>query len=79
MSSVTDDLKQVLQVLPYGDRADLVHFLVDSLNGEFPVPDPSSRESLDETLKRRLKEIQCGVAVGEPAFEAIARLRAQRP
>lgn len=75
MTPVAEQLKRVLRELPHGDRAELIHFLVDSLAGDNPPVHSDGGEQFDEMLQRRLDEALKGLADLEPASDGIARLR----
>jgi len=69
----TDELKTQLLQLPNDVRADLAFALLQSLDGA----ETGSKESLRETLQHREREILDGTAVGNPAEEVFARLKAK--
>ena len=70
----TDQLKDQLSRLPIKTRAELAHFLIESLNGE---PDDDWEAAWEVELDRRMAEIEKGTVVGIPAEEAFAALRAK--
>ena len=72
MSVAAEKLKSQLAGLPTGDRAELAHFLILSLEG---VSDPEAEGLWDAELKRREQEILDGTAQGEPWENVSAELR----
>jgi len=72
MTEVAEQIKGVLLVLPPGDRAELAHFLVSSLDLPF---DPDVETAGDAELARRAADIAGGKVVGKPADQVFAELR----
>jgi putative addiction module component (TIGR02574 family) len=74
MTSVAERLKRELAALPVDDRAELAAYLIRTLDSR---TDPDAEAAWDVELQRRVEEIRSGVAVGEPADDVFARLRAR--
>ncbi len=72
MTPAAEQLKPQLMALSAADRADLIRFLIDTLEGE---ADADAEAAWDAELARREAEIRSGKVVGEPAGEVLARLR----
>ncbi len=72
----TDQLKDQLSRLPIKTRAELAHFLIESLDGE---ADDDWEATWEVELDRRMAEIENGTVVGIPADEVFAALRAKHP
>ena len=70
----TDQLKDQLGRLPIKTRAELAHFLIESLDGE---PDDDWEAAWDAELARRMESVENGTVVGIPADEVFAALRAK--
>ncbi len=70
----TDQLKDQLSRLPIKTRAELAHFLIESLDGE---PDDDWEAAWEVELDRRMAEIENGTVAGIPADEVFAALRAK--
>ena len=70
--SVGIELRTQLAALPVTERAELVSFLIESLDGE---THPDAADLWRTELNRRAKEIQNGSAIGEPADIVLDRLR----
>ena len=68
----TDQLKDQLSRLPIKTRAELAHFLIESLDGE---TDDDWEAAWEVELDRRMAEIENGTVVGIPADEVFAALR----
>lgn len=75
MQPSVDQLKATLAGLPSADRAELAHYLLDSLD---TAEDDASSAWHDE-LNRRVEEIRNGKAVGTPLEVVIAELRERYP
>ena len=69
-----DQLKDQLSRLPIKTRAELAHFLIESLDGE---PDDDWEAAWEVELDRRMAEVENGTVVGIPADEVFAALRAK--
>ncbi len=72
MTEAAEKLKAELAALPVEDRAELAHFLLESIDEE---TDPEAEAAWDAELARRAEEIKSGKAVGVPGEEALRRLR----
>jgi putative addiction module component (TIGR02574 family) len=72
MTEAAEKLKAELGRLPAQDRAELAHFLLDSLEEE---ADPDVEAAWDAELVRREAEIRSGKATGEPADKVFGELR----
>ena len=68
---MTDQLKAQIDQLPAEERAELAHYLIQSLDQE---ADPGAEAAWDAELSRRVEEIRCGNAPGEAAETVFARL-----
>ena len=73
MTELAERMKHELSRLAPHERAELAQFLIHSLDSEV---DADAEAAWDAELARRLDEIKCGKAVGEPAESALANLRA---
>lgn len=71
MTAIAEKLKSELVELPAKERAQLAHFLIQSLP---PPPALSEREFAAE-LEKRAGEIRQGKAKGDPVEKVIAELR----
>ena len=72
MSATAERLKTELASLALEERAELAHFLIESLDEE---ADDDSEAAFNAELARRGAEIRSGQAIGEPADKVIAELR----
>ncbi len=72
MSVTAEKLRTELSNLSDADRAELAHFLINSLD---QGSDADAEEAWDAELARRAQEIKSGQAVGEPAEKVFADLR----
>jgi putative addiction module component (TIGR02574 family) len=72
MTQAAEKLRAELAALPLGDRADLAHFLIRTLDEE---EDADAEAAWDAELARRDAEIKSGTAEWRPAEEVFARLR----
>ena len=72
----TDQLKVQLSRLPIKTRAELGHFLIESLDGE---PDDDWEAAWDAELARRMESVENGTAVPIAGEEVFARWRAKYP
>ncbi len=75
MSSVIEDWKARLVTLAQGERAELAHFLLSSLEPE----DEGVEAAWDLEASRRVQEIQSGTARGRSADEYLSELRERYP
>jgi putative addiction module component (TIGR02574 family) len=71
MSPSLEQIKSTLSGLPISERAELAHFLLDSLESA----DEGVAEAWRDELARRVAEIRSGKVVGKPIEEVLARLR----
>jgi len=72
MTQIAERLKSELSQLSTVERAELAHFLLDSLPDD---TEPIDDDAWDAELMRRFEEIKNGTAIGEPASSVIAELR----
>ena len=75
MTPTLQNLKDAAATLPAEDRAELAHFLLESLE---PVEEGWA-DAWREELSRRMEEIRTGKAMGIPAEDVLARLRERYP
>jgi putative addiction module component (TIGR02574 family) len=75
MSSVIDNWKTQLIIPPPGDRVELAHFLLASLEPE----DDGVEAAWDAEASRRAEDIRSGRAVGRPVDDLLAELRERYP
>jgi putative addiction module component (TIGR02574 family) len=76
MTEAVERLKAELGVLSKQERAELVHFLIRSLDqGE----DADAEAAWDMELARRAAEIESGQVVGKPAAQVFAEIREKYP
>jgi len=73
MSPATEQLKSTLSSLPEEERAELVHFLIQTLETGF---DADIEQAWAAELDRRMDDIDSGREIGIPADVASARARA---
>jgi putative addiction module component (TIGR02574 family) len=66
------ELKEELKCLPARQRAELAHFLIESLDQD---QDPAAEAAWERELERRITEIKSGQAHGIPADEVFAKIR----
>jgi putative addiction module component (TIGR02574 family) len=71
MHSDLNPLRDQLLNLPAPQRAELAHFLLESLEDEEAGADAVWREE----IKRRIEEIKSGKVTGKPAEEVFSRIR----
>jgi putative addiction module component (TIGR02574 family) len=72
MTESAERIKQQLAHLSLRDRAELAHFLIQSLD---PEMDDDAEAAWEAELARRAEEIDSGRAVGVPAEQVFAELR----
>jgi putative addiction module component (TIGR02574 family) len=72
MSASTNELKLTLAKLPEQDRAELAHFLLQTLDDG---ADDDAEAAWETELARRAEEIRSGRAISEPAEAVFAALR----
>jgi putative addiction module component (TIGR02574 family) len=75
MSSILEDWKTQLGTLTPGERAELAHFLLSSLDPE----DEGAESAWDAEASRRVNEIRAGRASGRPVEDLLSELREQYP
>jgi putative addiction module component (TIGR02574 family) len=73
MPIALEDLKAELAGLTEQERAELAHFLIDTLDNAKAEGDIEA--AWDAGLTRRADEIQRGTAVGKPSDQVFAELR----
>jgi putative addiction module component (TIGR02574 family) len=73
MSSTVEKLRSEASSLSTGERAELAHFLIQSLE---QGTDDDAEKSWDTELDRRVAEIHSGSAAGIRADEVFRKLRA---
>ncbi len=71
MSETAERLKSELSQLLPKERAELAHFLLHTLD----EADPDAEAVWDDELEKRIREIQSGDAMGEPAEKVFEELR----
>ncbi len=74
MTEIIEQLKGQLEQLPSQAGAELAYFLLCSLEQE---ADTGVAEAWDVELARRVADIQSGKAIGAPAAQVFAELRAE--
>jgi putative addiction module component (TIGR02574 family) len=74
MAEAMEQLKGQLEQLPSQARAELAHFLLCSLEQDV---DTDVAEAWDAELARRVADMQSGKAIGIPAAQVFAELRAE--
>lgn len=74
MTETAEKLKLELAQLSTEDRAELACFLIHSLDNE---SDSDAESAWESELTQRMNSIENGTAVGEPASQVIADLRAK--
>jgi putative addiction module component (TIGR02574 family) len=74
MTETAERIKQQLLDLCLQDRAELAHFLIQSLDDG---QDPDAEAAWDAELSRRMQDIENGVETGVPADSVFAQLRAK--
>lgn len=67
-----DQLKAELDKLPVDQRAELAHYLIQSLDEE---EDEGAEAAWDAELERRAAQITLGEAKGKPADKVLSELR----
>ncbi len=75
MALTLEEAKLEVEQLPEAERAELASYLLASLDAEEEGLDAS----WEAELARRVEEIRTGRAVGRPADEIFAELRASYP
>jgi putative addiction module component (TIGR02574 family) len=74
MSTTAERLQSELADLSDTDRAELAHFLIQSLQ---PEAEADAERAWDVELERRGQQIRTGRATGEPAEKVFSELRAK--
>lgn len=74
MSTTAEKMRTELAALTETERAELAHFLIQSLD---PGADEDAETEWDAELERRAEEIRNGHAAGEPADKGIPRASRQ--
>jgi len=72
MTNALESLKSQLFALPTRERAELAHFLIETLETE---SDTDVDAAWDSEINRRIAEIQDGRVVGKSAEQVFAELR----
>ena len=75
MPGIVEQWKSQLGSLPQPERAELAHFLLQTLEPE----DEGVEAAWAAEVARRVAQIRSGEAVGQPAEEVFAELREQFP
>jgi putative addiction module component (TIGR02574 family) len=71
VTATAEKLKNELVELPVRERANLAHFLIQSL----PPPPAMTEKEFDAELEKRGREIREGKIKGEPVEKVVAGLR----
>lgn len=74
MSSIVQEIENRAFALSSGERAELAHKLIVSLDD---ARDKEVETAWDAEIKRRVEEIKSGKAKGRPAEEILAEIRAK--
>ena len=74
MTATLDELKSSVAKLTIGDRAELAHYLLLSLD----VPDEGVAEAWLALSNRRMEDVRAGLVVGVPAEKVLEGLRRPR-
>ncbi len=72
MSEIAEKLKLELSRLSIQERAELASFLINSLDEDI---NDDVEVAWDTELRKRLEDIHCGTAVGEPSEGVLSELR----
>ena len=75
MPPTLQELKDASASLPSPERAELAHFLLQSLEPE----EGGWAEAWQEELSRRVQEIRSGQVIGVPAEDVLKALRERYP
>jgi putative addiction module component (TIGR02574 family) len=75
MLGAIEQWKSQLGSLPQQERAELAHFLLQTLEPE----DEGVEEAWAREIANRVAQIQAGETVGQPAEDVFAELREQFP
>ncbi|HWY85856.1 MAG TPA: addiction module protein [Gemmataceae bacterium] len=76
MSEIAAKIKEQASHLSVEDRADIAYFLLHSL--DCAEDEKGVHAAWEAELERRWAEVECGQAVGIPAEQALAQLRARK-
>ena len=74
VTALLDTLTKDVLALPATERAKLAHMLIHSLDEQ---TDKDVERAWDKEIERRVREIKNGTAVGKPAAEVFAEIRAK--
>jgi len=74
MSATLEDLKSTLSGLPVPERAELIHYLLHTLEDE----DEGAASEWLALAERRMADVRAGRVVGIPAEEVMESLRRPR-
>lgn len=74
MSVTAEELRTALATLTDTERAEMAHFLIQSLDSG---TDENAEAEWDAELERRADDIRSGRASGEPATKVFSELRSQ--
>ncbi|OUL23342.1 addiction module protein [Nostoc sp. 106C] len=72
MTETAEKLKLQLSQLSVQDRAELAHFLIQSLDED---TDDDVEAAWDTEITKRLDDIHHGTAIGEPSEQVFSELR----
>ncbi|MEC4813653.1 MAG: addiction module protein [Scytonema sp. PMC 1069.18] len=72
MTETAEQLKLELSQLSAQERAEIAHFLIQSLDEDV---DNDVESAWDTVLTKRLEEIHRGIAIGEPSNQVFSELR----
>jgi len=72
MTQIAEKLKSELSQLSAQERAELAHFLIQSLEEDV---DHDVEAVWDTELTKRLEDIHCGTEIGEPSNQVFSELR----
>ena len=75
MNATLDELKATASGLPLPERAELVHYLLRTLE----PPDEGAAAEWLALAERRMDEVRAGKVVGIPAAQVLESLRRPRP
>jgi len=75
MSATLEELKSAVAGLPLSERAELVHYLLHTLE----APDEGAAAEWRALAERRMDDVRAGRVVGIPAEQVMASLRGPRP
>jgi putative addiction module component (TIGR02574 family) len=75
MSATLEELKSTLSGLPIPERAELIHYLLHTLEAD----DEGAASEWLALAERRMTDIRAGRVIGIPAEEVMESLRRPRP